>query len=93
MDLVIKWTARDAMLQRHPIQILHDDEWPAILLPDFMNSADVGVIQDRDGLRLALESGKRLRISGNIIGQELERDKATQAGVFRFVDHTHPAAA
>ena len=30
---------------------------------------------------------------GNIIGQELQRDEAMQAGVLGLVDHTHPTAA
>ena len=35
----------------------------------------------------------RLGIPGQIFGQELERHKAAERGVFGFVHHPHPAAA
>jgi hypothetical protein len=42
--------------------------------------------------QLALEVGD-LRIFGNFIGYELQRDKAMQPDVLGFVNHTHTAAA
>jgi hypothetical protein len=33
-----------------------------------------------------------LRISGNVVRQELEGDKATEVYVLRLLDHTHAAA-
>ena len=39
------------------------------------------------------KTGERLRVAGNLFGQEFEGDEAMQARVFRFVDHAHPAAA
>src|SRR5690348_16538769 len=51
------------------------------------------MIQSRGGLRLALKSGQRLRVAEHLFRQELEGNKATQAGVLGFVDHTHAAAA
>src|SRR5690349_880602 len=58
-----------------------------------MNGADVGMVQRRCRLRLALEAGERLRISGQLVRQELESDEAVEARVFRFVDHAHTASA
>jgi hypothetical protein len=43
------------------------------------------MIQRRSGLRLALKAGEGLRVPSNIVRQELERDKAVQARVFRLV--------
>ena len=52
--------ARDAMLQRHPVQKLHGDEGLAVLLANVINRANVGVIQCGCSLGFALEAGKRL---------------------------------
>ena len=49
--------AGDAMLQRYAVQKLHDDEGLAVCVVDFVDGADVGMIQRRGGLRFALESG------------------------------------
>ena len=48
----------DAMLQRHPVEELHDEKSAAVLLADVVHSANVGVIQGRGGPRLAPESGQ-----------------------------------
>jgi hypothetical protein len=46
---------------------LHSDERLAILLTDFVDRADVGMVQRRGGLCLALETGESLRISGYVV--------------------------
>ena len=81
------------MLQRHAIQKLHGDERLAVLLADFVNGADVGMVQGRGGLGFALKTGQSLRVSGDFLGQELQGHKAVQPGVLGLVDHTHPATA
>ncbi len=45
------------MLQRHPIQKLHDEERVPVLLPDLMDCADIGMVQGGRGLRFPLEAG------------------------------------
>ena len=37
----------DAMLQRHPVQKLHDDERLTFVLADLVDRADVGMVQSR----------------------------------------------
>jgi hypothetical protein len=59
--------AGDAMPQRHAVEKLHDDEGMAILLPDLMNRADVGMIKRRCGLRLALEPSQGLWVFDDVI--------------------------
>ena len=86
-------TPGDHVLQGHAIEILHGDKRLAVLLANVVNGADVGMVQRRSRLRLALKAAERLGILGHFIGQELEGDKAMQPGVFGFVNHTHPAAA
>ena len=85
--------ARDHVLQRHAIQVLHDDERLVIFLSDFIDCADVGMIQRGSGLRFALKPSHRLGILGEFFGQELQCDEAVKRGVLCFVNHTHPATA
>ena len=49
------------------------------------------MVQSRSGLRFALETGEGLRISSDLIGQELQGDEAMQPGVLGLVHDTHPA--
>ena len=86
-------TPRDQILQGHALEILHGDKRLAILLANVVDGADVGMVQRGSGLGLALKAAERRGILGHFIGQKLERDKAMQPRVFRFVNHTHPAAA
>ena len=67
------------MLQRRAIEKLHGDEGMPVLFTDVMDCADVRMIQSRSGLSLPLKAGQRLRVTGDIFWQELERDKAMQA--------------
>src|SRR5438128_1194216 len=81
------------MLQRLAFQKLHGDESLPLLLADVVDGADVRVIEGGRGLRLASETGQRLKVSGNFFRQEFEGDETVQARVFGLVDHTHPTAA
>ena len=83
----------DGMLQRQAIQKFHDDEGAAVGLPDVVNRADVGMIQRRGRLRLAMKSAQRLGIACHAFGKELQRDETVEARVLGFVDHAHAAAA
>src|SRR5713101_1611001 len=81
------------MLERQPIQKLHHDEWLAILMPDFIDRADIGMVEGRGRLRLSLEAGQCLGILGDVIGQKLQGDKPTKGYVLGLIDNAHPAAA
>jgi hypothetical protein len=81
------------MLQRHSIEKLHGDEGVAMLIVDFVNGADVGMVQCRGSLGLPLKTAERLRIIGNIVGQELERHEPAEFDILRLVDHAHATAA
>jgi hypothetical protein len=48
-------SAADAMLQRYSVEKLHNQERMAILLPDLVDGADIGMIECRRRLRLPLE--------------------------------------
>jgi formate hydrogenlyase transcriptional activator len=84
---------RDAMLQRQAIQKFHGDERFAVLVVNFVDSTDVGVIQCGRCFSLAAKTFERVRVFGYLVGQELEGNKATEFDILSFVDHTHSAAA
>ena len=91
--VILHRTRADGVLERQAIEKLHGDERLAFMLVNVVNGADVGMIQRRSGLRLALEAGQSLRIFGDIVGQEFQRDKAAELEVLRLVNHAHAAAA
>ena len=66
----------DTILQILPVQKLHDDEGLTVLLLDLMDGADIGMVQRGRCLSLALEAGQSLRVFGDVIGQEFQRDEA-----------------
>ncbi len=81
------------MFERLAIEKFHGDEGFAVLLADIVDGADVGMIEGGGGLGFALEAGESLRVFGDVVGEELERDETVQADVFSFVNDTHAAAA
>ena len=84
---------RDPILERLPLEILHDQKGLAVLLTDVVDGADMRVVQNRGGPRLALEALQGLPILDQALGKELERHRAAEAGVFRLVHHAHAASA
>ena len=82
----------NAILQRHPFQILHRDEGLAAVFADLVDRTNVRVVQGGCGPRLAAEAFERLRVLGKVVGQELEGDEAAKLCVLGLVDDTHPAA-
>ena len=58
-----------------------------------MERHDVGMVQGGDGPRLTLETRAALRIGGHPLGQDLQRNLATELRVLGLPDHTHPALA
>src|SRR5215470_2128371 len=82
----------DPMLQRDPIQKLHDDERLTMLLVNLENHTDVRMIQSRRSLGLSLKTCQCLRVCSYVIGQELEGDESTELDILRLVHHAHPAS-
>ena len=92
-DLGLQRPPRNAMRQRHPVEKLHRNEGLAVVLRDFVDGANVGMVQGRGGAGLSAKTFQRLRVVCHVLGQELQRDKAAEFGVLSLVHHTHPAAA
>jgi hypothetical protein len=83
----------------HPIvhglafEVLHDEEWPAILVANIEQRADVRMAQRGDGARFALESRATVGTLGQIPREQLDGDRAIEASLASFVDLAHTAHA
>ena len=80
------------MLQSLTVEELHRDVRPVVGLADFVNGANIRVIQGRSGPRLPAEALQRLGITSQILGQKLQRNKPPQLGVLGLIHDSHPAA-
>ena len=91
--LDLQWLATDYVPERLPLQQFHGDEGSPINLIDFVDGADVRVVQRGRSFGLPLEAAEGLRVVGEFVGKELQGDVATELQVFRLIHHTHSAAA
>ncbi len=81
------------MFQRDSIEELHGDEGLLVLLADFVDGADVRMVEAE-----AERASRRKRSSawgspGEILGKKLQGDKATEAQFFGLVNDAHAATA
>jgi hypothetical protein len=83
----------DLVPQCLPLQQLHGNERSPIDLVDFIDGANVRVIQGRGCLGFPLETAEGLRIVGEFVRKELQGDVATELEVFRFIHYTHAPAS
>ena len=81
------------MLQCHAVQKLHRDERLLATLANVVNRANVGVVEGGGGTSFTSETFQCLRVSGNVIRQELERNETTQLRVLGLVNDAHTATA
>lgn len=51
------------------------------------------MIQAGDGFRLALEALANVRVRGEALGQDLDRDRSVEGHVARAIDLSHPTRA
>src|ERR1700746_2587125 len=83
----------DTVLQRQPLEVLHDDEGLLVLLVNFVNGANIGMIERRSRARLPLKALQRLRVRGDVFRKKFEGDEAAKLDVLRLIDDTHTATA
>ena len=79
--------------QRLPLEVLHDEELDAVLVPDVVERADVRMRELRDRLRLPLEPLADLGARGEVRGQDFDGNRAAEARVAGAVDLAHAAGA
>ena len=84
---------RQPIRQRLAFEILHDEERGAVLLADVVQRADVRMIELRDRAGFAIEALAELRVGGEGVGENLDRDRAIEPRVAGFVHLAHPAGA
>ena len=85
--------AIDLVPERLPFQQLHGDEGSPIGLVDFVDRADVRVVQRGRSLGFPPETTESLCVVGEFVGKELEGNGAAELQILGLVDHTHAAAA
>jgi hypothetical protein len=62
------------------------------MFADFIDGADVGMVEGGSRLRLTVEAAQSLGVWGESVRKELQGNEAVELDVFGFVDHTHPAS-
>ena len=82
-----------ARCQGLPLHELHGEEADAVEFLVRVERDDAWMVQRGGGLRLALEAGPVLLIVGDPLGQEFQRDLASEAGVLGRVHLAHPPGA
>src|SRR5215472_14650275 len=85
--------ARQIAVERLAFNQLHGDEILAVGLADFVDDADVRVIERRGGARFELEALQRLLMLRQVFGEELQRDAATELNVLSNPHRSHAAGA
>jgi hypothetical protein len=85
--------AGDPVPECLPLQQFHGDEGPSAHFVNFVDRADVRVVQRGRSFGFALKTAEGLRIVCKFVGQELEGNKPSELEVFRFIDHAHASAA
>ena len=83
----------DSLLQALAFELFHDDKRVPVVVLNVVDGADVGVVEQRCGARLSHKTFQRMRILGQVLGDEFQRDMPAQAEVLRLVNNSHSAAA
>ena len=78
--------------ERVALYQLHHEPAHTVALLEAVDLRDVGMIQRREGLGLALESRQALGVGGEGRRKDLDRDVAVEPPVVRAVDFSHAAS-
>ena len=89
--LKLQGFSRDPGPQRRPIKKLHGNEDMAILLANFVDCADIRVIQRRRRLRFTPKAAQCLRVFGHVVRQKFKRHHPIETSVLRLENHPHAA--
>ncbi len=92
-SFVIQRLAADLVLQGQAIQKFHGDEGLLAVFADFVDGADIGMVESGSGAGLPAKAFESLRVARHLLGQKFQGDEAAEFGVFRFVDDAHAATA
>jgi hypothetical protein len=81
--------AANELLERLAVDEGHDKEEDSIHFVDFVDRADIGMIDGRSGAGLAHEAGAGLLVAHQVRGERFYCDGAMKLGVFSLIDDTH----
>ena len=82
---------RQPLGERHAFDLLHHEVVVAVVVADVEQRADVRMVQRGDRLRLALQALAGAELTRQLRRQDLDCDRASEAGVLRTVDLAHAA--
>src|SRR6266853_4193928 len=85
--------ARDDVLESLTFQELHHKEGVAFGFVNFINGADVGMVEGRGGPCLALKSLQSLMVANQFGWKELQRYIPAQLEILGAIYHSHAPAA
>src|SRR5215470_6936797 len=86
--------ARNHVLEGLPLKKLHNNEGlVASVLTDFMNGANVGVVERSGGAGFAKKTFERELVGNRFGSEELQCDLTIEHGVPRGINDTHSATA
>jgi hypothetical protein len=77
--------------QRLTFQVLHDEKQRAVVLAHVMQRADVRMVQGRNGPRLMLKPRAELRVTRQVIREDLDGDRAVEARIPGSINFPHSA--
>jgi hypothetical protein len=83
----------DPVPERLPHQQFHGYEGSPIGLIDFVDRADVRMVQRGRSLGLPLKTAESVCVVGEFVWKELQGDVTTELDVFSLVHNTHAPAA
>ncbi len=69
--------ASDHVLEGHSLQVFHRDKASAIVLTDFVDGADIRMVERRSRTSLAAETLQSLGVLRDIVRKKLQRDETT----------------
>ena len=86
-----QWVLPDPLGKTLALDVLHDDEDTIVFFADFVDGADVGMVQCGSRPGLVHQPLPRPIARLGPLGQHFDRNHAAERGVFREEDLTHPA--
>ncbi len=81
------------MFEGGAVEELHGDVAAAFVLANFVDGADVGMVESGGGAGFTAKTFEGLRVAGQVFGKKFQGDEAAEFGVLGFVDYTHAATA
>src|SRR5208282_6433596 len=74
-QIELERAAANAVLERRALHVFHGDEGAPFVLANFIDGADVGMIERGSGASFAAKALERLGVARDIFGKKLQRDE------------------